>query len=105
MKSVIYNTGLTPPPPIQYGQFKILYTPTITVEFIHHHIPRDLVECLKSTVAIIIISKNADSGLKNWLKKYNLSIEIFGDAQFWIVGEKPIRNYWMNYILNLGILN
>ena len=92
MKPVIFHTGLTPPPEIQYNDFEILHTPTITVEFNHHHIPQDIIECLKSNPVAIIMSKNAVSGLKKWLKKYNLSADVFGDTTFWTVGEQTHQN-------------
>ena len=92
MKPVIYHTGLTPPPVNQYNDFKIFHTPTITVEYNHNHIPQDIVECLKSNPVAVIMSKNAVSGLKKWLKKYNLSVEVFGDTQFWTVGEQTHQN-------------
>ena len=92
MKPIIFHTGLTPPPEIQYNDFEILHTPTITVEFNHHHIPRDIVECLKSNPVVIIMSKNAVYGLKKWLKKYNLYVDIFGNIQFWTVGEQTHQN-------------
>ena len=92
MKPIIFHTGLTPPPEIQYNDFEILHTPTITVEFNHHHIPQDIVECLKSNPVAIIMSKNAVSGLKKWLKKYNLSADVFGDTTFWTVGEQTHQN-------------
>ena len=92
MKPIIFHTGLTPPPEIKYNHFEILHTPTITVEFNHHHIPQDIVEYLKSNPAAIIMSKNAVSGLKKWLEKYNLSMDIFGDTPFWTVGEQTHQN-------------
>ena len=92
MKPIIFHTGLTSPPEIQYNHFEILHTPTITVEFNHHHIPQDIVECLKSNPVAIIMSKNAVSGLKKWLKKYNLSMDVFGDTPFWTVGEQTHQN-------------
>ena len=92
MKPVIYHTGLTPPPEIQYNDFEILHTPTITVEFNHHHIPQDITECLKSNPVAIIMSKNAVSGLKKWLKKYNLSVDVFENTPFWTVGEQTHQN-------------
>ena len=92
MKPVIFHTGLTPPPEIQYNDFEILHTPTITVEFNHHHIPQDIIECLKSNPVAIIMSKNAVSGLKKWLKKYNLSVDVFEDTPFWTVGEQTHQN-------------
>jgi len=92
VRPVIYHTGLTPPPENNYNDFEILYTPTITVEYNHHHIPQDIVECLKSNPVAVIMSKNAVSGLKNWLKKYNLSVDVFGDTQFWTVGEQTHQN-------------
>ena len=69
MKRVIFHTGLTPPPEIQYNDFEILHTPAITVEYNHHHIPQDIVECLQSNPLVVIMSKNAVSGLKKWLEK------------------------------------
>jgi len=92
VKPIIFHTGLTPPPEIKYNHFEILHTPTITVEFNHHHIPQDIVEYLKSNPAAIIMSKNAVSGLKKWLEKYNLSMDIFGDTPFWTVGEQTHQN-------------
>ena len=92
MKPIIFHTGLTPPPEIQYNDFEILHTPTITVEFNHHHIPQDIVECLKSNPVAIIMSKNAVSGLKKWLEKYNLSVDVFGDTPFWTVGKQTHQN-------------
>ena len=92
MKPIIFHTGLTPPPEIQYNHFEILHTPTITVEFNHHHIPQDIVECLKSNPIAIIMSKNAVSGLKKWMEKYNLSMDIFGDTPFWTVGKQTHQN-------------
>ena len=92
MKPIIFHTGLTPPPEIKYNHFEILHTPTITVEFNHHHIPQDIVECLKSNPVAIIMSKNAVSGLKKWLEKYNLSMDNFGDTPFWTVGEQTYQN-------------
>jgi len=92
VKHVIYHTGLTPPPENQYNDFKILHTPTITVEYNNHHIPQDIIECLKSNPVAVIMSKNAVSGLKKWLKKYNLSVDVFGDTQFWTVGEQTHQN-------------
>ena len=92
MKPIIFHTGLTPPPDIQYNDFKVLHTPTITVEFNHLHIPQDIVECLKSNPVAIIMSKNAVHGLKKWLKKYNLSVDVFGNTQFWTVGEQTQQN-------------
>ena len=92
MKPIIFHTGLTSPPEIQYNHFEILHTPTITVEFNNHHIPQDIVECLKSNPVAIIMSKNAVSGLKKWLEKYNLSMDIFGDTPFWTVGEQTHQN-------------
>ena len=92
MKPIIFHTGLTPPPEIQYNDFEILHTPTITVEFNHHHIPQDITECLKSNPVAIIMSKNAVSGLKKWLKKYNLSVDVFENTPFWTVGEQTHQN-------------
>ena len=93
MKPVIYHTGLTPPPEIQYNDFEILHTPTIMVEYNHHHIPQDIVECLKSNPVAVIMSKNAVSGLKKWLKKYNLSVDVFENTPFWTVGEQTHQNF------------
>jgi len=92
VKPIIFHTGLTPPSEIQYNHFEILHTPTIMVEFNHHHIPQDIVECLKSNPVAIIMSKNAVSGLKKWLKKYNLSMDVIGDIPFWTVGEQTHQN-------------
>ena len=92
MKPIIFHTGLTPPLKIQYNHFEILHTPTITVEFNHHHIPQDIIECLKSNPVAIIMSKNAVSGLKKWLKKYNLSVDVFENTPFWTVGEQTHQN-------------
>ena len=92
MKPIIFHTGLTAPPEIQYNHFEILHTPTITVEFNHHHIPQDIIECLKSNPVAIIMSKNAVSGLKKWLKKYNLYADVFGNTPFWTVGEQTHQN-------------
>ena len=88
MKPIIYNTGITPPPEIHTHQFEILHMPTITVEFKNHHIPQDISEFLKSNPVVVIMSKNAVSGLKKWLEKYNLSMDVFGDTPFWTVGER-----------------
>ena len=93
MKPIIFHTGLTPPPEIKYNHFEILHTPTITVEFNHHHIPQDIIECSKSNPVAIIMSKNAVSGLKKWLEKYNISMDIFGDMPFWTVGEQTYKNF------------
>jgi uroporphyrinogen-III synthase len=38
------------------------------------------------------MSKNAVSGLKQWLKKYNLSMDVFGNTPFWTVGEQTHQN-------------
>ena len=38
------------------------------------------------------MSKNAVSGLKKWLKKYNLSADVFGNTPFWTVGEQTHQN-------------
>ena len=92
MKPIIYHTGITPPPEIHTHQFEILHTPTITVEFKNHHIPQDLTEFLKSNPVAIIMSKNAVSGLKKWLEKYNLSLDVFGNMPFWTVGEQTHQN-------------
>ena len=92
MKPIIFHTGLTPPPKIKYNHFEILHTPTITIEFNNHHIPQDIFECLKSNPVVIIMSKNAVSGLKKWLVKYNLSMDVFGDIPFWTVGEQTHHN-------------
>ena len=99
MKPIIFHTGLTPPPEIQYNDFEVLHTPTITVEHNHHHIPQDIIECLKSNPVVVIMSKNAVSGLKKWLKKYNLSVDIFESAPFWTVGEQTHQN--LLYELNI----
>ena len=88
MKPIIYHTGITFPPEIHTHQIEILHTPTITVEFKNHHIPQDISEFLKSNPVAVIMSKNAVSGLKKWLEKYNLSIDVFGDIPFWTVGER-----------------
>jgi uroporphyrinogen-III synthase len=92
VKPIIFHTGLIPPPEIKYNHFEILHTPTIMVEFNHHHIPQDIVECLKSNPVAIIMSKNAVSGLKKWLKKYNLSVDVFENTPFWTVGEQTHQN-------------
>ena len=92
MKPIIFHTGLTPPSEIQYSHFEILHTPTITVELNHNHIPQDIIECLKSNPVAIIMSKNAVSGLKKWLKKYNLSADVFENTPFWTVGEQTHQN-------------
>ena len=88
MKPIIYHTGITLPPEIHTHQFEILHTPTITVEFKNHHILQDITEFLKSNPVAVIMSKNAVSGLKKWLEKYNLSMDVFGDTLFWTVGER-----------------
>ena len=92
MKPIIFHTGLTYPPSIHYDRFEILHTPTIMVEYNHHHIPQDIVKCLKSNPIAVIMSKNAVSGLKEWLKKYNLSADVFGNTLFWTVGEQTHQN-------------
>ena len=88
MKPIIYHTGITPPPEIHTHQIEILHTPTITVEFKNHHIPQDISEFLKSNPVAVIMSKNAVYGLKKWLEKYNLSIDVFENIPFWTVGER-----------------
>ena len=88
MKPIIYHTGITLPPEIHTHQFEVFHTPTITVEFNNHHIPQDISEFLKSNPVAIIMSKNAVSGLKKWLEKYNLSMDAFEDTTFWTVGER-----------------
>ena len=88
MKPIIYHTGITPPPEIHIHQFEILHTPTVTVEFKNHHILQDITELLKSNPVAVIMSKNAVSGLKKWLEKYNLSMDAFEDTTFWTVGER-----------------
>ena len=92
MKPIIYHTGITPPPDIQSGEFEVLHTSTIAVEFKNHHIPQDIIEFLKSNPLAVIMSKNAVSGLKKWLEKYNLSMDVFGDTPFWTVGEQTHQN-------------
>ena len=77
MKPIIYHTGITSPPEIHSSQFEVLHTPTISVEFNNHHTPQDISEFLKSKPVAIIMSKNAVSGLKNWLGKYNLAMDYF----------------------------
>ncbi|MBC8256084.1 MAG: uroporphyrinogen-III synthase [Candidatus Marinimicrobia bacterium] len=88
MKPIIYHTGITHPPEIHTHLFEVVHTPTISVEFNHHHIPQDISEFLKSNPVAIMMSKNAVSGLKNWLEKYNLAMDFFGETQFWTVGEQ-----------------
>ena len=88
MRSIIYHTGITSPPEIHSSQFEVLHIPTISVEFNNHHIPQDISEFLKSNPVVVIMSKNAVSGVKKWLEKYNLSMDVFGDTQFWTVGER-----------------
>ncbi len=88
MKPIIYHTGITSPPEINFNQFEVMHTPTIAVEFKNHHIPQDITEFLKSNPVAIIMSKNAVSGLKKWLEKYNLAMDFFGETQFWTVGER-----------------
>ena len=93
MKPIIYHTGITPPPENHTHQFEVLHTPTITVEFKNYHIPQDISEFLKSNPVVVIMSKNAVSGVKKWLEKYNLSMDIFGDMPFWTVGEQTHKNF------------
>ena len=88
MKPIIYHTGITSPPEIHSSQFEVLHIPTISVEFNNHHTPQDISEFLKSKPVAIIMSKNAVSGLKNWLEKYNLAMDFFGETPFWTVGEQ-----------------
>lgn len=88
MKPIIYHTGITPPPEINSNQFEVVHTPTIAVDFKNHHIPQDITEFLKSNPVVVIMSKNAVSGIKKWLEKYNLAMEFFGETQFWTVGER-----------------
>ena len=85
---MIYHTGITPPPEIPNNPFKLFHTPTIAIEFKHHHIPNDISEFLQSQPLAVIMSKNAVNGLKNWLEKYNLSIDFFQKIKFWTVGER-----------------
>ena len=59
MKPIIYHTGITPPPDIQSGEFEVLHTSTIAVEFKNHHIPQDIAEFLKIEYwTTIVIYKN-----------------------------------------------
>jgi len=88
VKPIIYHTGITSPPEIHSSQFEVLHIPTISVEFNNHHTPQDISEFLKSKPVAIIMSKNAVSGLKNWLEKYNLAMDFFGETPFWTVGEQ-----------------
>ena len=88
MKSIIYHTGITAPSEIYSSQFEVLHIPTISVEFNNHHTPQDISEFLKSKPVAITMSKNAVSGLKNWLEKYNLAMDFLGETPFWTVGEQ-----------------
>ena len=92
MKSIIYHTGITSPPEIHSNQFEVLHTPTISVEFNNHNTPQDIAELLNSNPVAVIMSKNAVSGLKNWLEKYNLAMDFFGETLFWTVGERTHQN-------------
>ena len=88
MKSIIYHTGITSPPEIHSNQFEVLHTPTISVEFNNHHTPQDIAELLNSNPVAVIMSKNAVTGLKKWLGKYNLAMDFFEETPFWTVGEQ-----------------
>ena len=88
MKSIIYHTGITSPPEIHSNQFEVLHTPTISVEFNNHHTPQDIAELLNSNPVAVIMSKNAVTGLKKWVGKYNLAMDFFEETPFWIVGEQ-----------------
>ena len=88
MKSVIYHTGLTPPPSCGIGTFEISYCPVLRVDYEICNDPQNITDILKQNPIILMMSKNAVIGLDKWLTTFSLKPDFFGDANFWTVGDR-----------------
>ena len=85
MNPVIYHTGLYLPNTAN-SAFDIHHTPTIKVKFISHSEAREISEYLKVNPHILIMSKNAITGLSKWMNSHHLNGDIFKGHPFWTVG-------------------
>jgi uroporphyrinogen-III synthase len=86
LSTLIFHTGLTPPNPISANGLKVVHTPVIQVCSEYDHEPHSIQAALSSVNLILLMSKNAVDGLKNWLGKNQLSISFFKNLPFWTVG-------------------
>ena len=88
MNSIIYHVGLTPPPKLDYGKFKICHHPVLKVEYESINAPEDIRDILHVNPVVLVMSKNAVIGLEKWLHRYDIDDTFFKGATFWTVGEK-----------------
>ena len=80
----IHHIGLTPPQEnISINNSTIIYTPVLKVEYNYNNSNQDIEEFLIRKPIIIIMSKNAVVGLKEWMQSYNIDSYFFKKRIFY----------------------
>ncbi len=83
---IIFHTGLTPPNPISTNGLEVLHTPVIRVCSEFDHPPKTIKGALAGVELILLMSKNAVDGIKNWMNYHNITMEFFNELPIWTVG-------------------
>ncbi len=86
--AVIYHTGLTKPPTVDIGGFEVCYYPVLKVEYKSSNVPQEIREFLQVNPIVLMMSKNAVTGLNQWLDNFGLEPDFFSGADFWTVGDR-----------------
>ena len=86
--SVIYHTGLTKPPSVDIDGFEVYYYPVLKVEYESINVPQDISDFLQVKPIVLIMSKNAVTGLDKWLDNFGLEPVFFAGTDFWTVGDR-----------------
>ena len=113
MIPVIYHTGLTPPPPVHIAGYEVCYFSVLKVEYESSNAPHDISDILLMDPIVLMMSKNAVTGLHKWLLHFGLKSDFFADADFWTVGERThgclkkilgIESFYPNEMTGKGVI-
>ena len=88
MIPVIYHTGLTPPPPVHIAGYEVRYFSVLKVEYESSNAPQDISDIILMDPIVLMMSKNAVTGLDKWLDNFGLGPDFFAGADFWTVGDR-----------------
>ncbi len=111
--SVIYHTGLTKPPSVNIDGFEVYYYPVLKVEYESSNVPQDIKDFLQVNPIVLMMSKNAVTGLDQWLDNFALEPDFFAGADFWTVGDRTqkylyktleIQSFYPKEISGAGVL-
>ena len=113
MIPVIYHTGLTPPPSVHIAGYEVCDFSVLKVEYESSNASQDISDILLMDPIVLMMSKNAVTGLHKWLLHFGLKSDFFADADFWTVGERThgclkkilgIESFYPNEMTGKGVI-